>query len=71
MFFCSQRCFFFPELTEEKTVVKLFWVKHTDGKNPVDIVKIPWLLQGFSSIQTVVGLGISKPSTVSFAKLTN
>jgi len=39
--------------------IQLFWVH------------IPWLLQGFSTIQTVVGLGISEPSTESFAKLTN
>ena len=33
-------------------------------RSPVDMVQIPIIYQGFSTIQTVVGLGISEPSTV-------
>ena len=54
-----------------KTFIRL--VVQKSGK-PVDMVVFPIIyiyLQGFSTIQTVVGLGVSEPSTVWYYQYAN
>ena len=53
-----------PKKNQERHIIYILVDASEIWGSPVDMVKYPHYLQGPSTIQTVVGLGISEPSTV-------